>query len=145
MHIHVEPPSLPMNLSVISVGNGSVILEWNPPRDNGGADITHYQIFINSSEVLRSNVTMATIVLDLEEDHFIQVRAINCAGESDNTSAIFTGIYLLSIKLMLKINNYSIATLTTSGDDLICSMTCYGYPGGDSGTAEMGAITSGTF
>ncbi len=77
-----------MNLSVIAADNGSVILEWNPPRDNGGAVITHYQIFINSSEVLRSNVTMAIIVLDLEEDHFIQVRAINCAGESDNASLL---------------------------------------------------------
>ncbi len=56
-----------MNLSVIAADNGSVILEWTPPRDNGGADITHYQIFINSSEVLRSNVTIVTIVLDLEE------------------------------------------------------------------------------
>ncbi len=56
-----------MSLSVIAANNESVILEWNPPRDNGGTDITHYQIFINSSEVLRSNVTMATIVLDLED------------------------------------------------------------------------------
>ncbi len=96
LHIHAEPPSLPMNLSVIATDNGSVLLEWNPPRDNGGADITNYHIFINSSEVLRSNVTMAIIILDPEEDCFIQVRAINSAGESDNTSAIFTGIYLLS-------------------------------------------------
>ncbi len=77
-----------MNLSVIATENGSVILEWNPPRDNGGADITLYQIFINSSEVLRSNVTMATIVFDLEDDHSIQVRTINCAGESDNASVL---------------------------------------------------------
>ncbi len=32
---HVKPPSPPMNLSVIAADNGSVILEWNPPRDNG--------------------------------------------------------------------------------------------------------------
>ncbi len=75
-----------MNLSVSATDNGSVVLEWNPPKDNGGADITHYQIFINLSEVLRSNVTMATIVLDFGDDHFIQVRAINCAGESDNAA-----------------------------------------------------------
>ncbi len=31
---------------------------------------------------------MVTIVLDLEGDHFIQVRAINCAGESDNASLL---------------------------------------------------------
>ncbi len=79
-----------MNLSVIATDNGSVILEWNPPRDNGGADITHYQIFTNSSEVLRSNVTMVTIVFYLYGDHFIQVRATNCAGESDNAS-LFIG------------------------------------------------------
>ncbi len=29
---------------------------------------------------------MATTVLDFEEDHFILVRAINCAGERDNAS-----------------------------------------------------------
>ncbi len=78
-----------MNLSVIATtDNGSVILEWNPPRDNGGAEITHYQIFINSSEVLRSKFTMAIIVLELEEDHFIQMRATNSAGESDNASML---------------------------------------------------------
>ncbi len=77
-----------MNLSVSATDNGSVILEWNSPRDNGGADITHYQIFINRSEVLRSNVTIATIVFYLYGDHFIQVRAINCAGESDNASLL---------------------------------------------------------
>ncbi len=89
-----------VNLSIITSDNGSVILEWNPPRDNGGADITHYQIFINSSEVLRSNVTMATIVFDLEEDHFIQVRATNCAGESGNASLLVgtcAGVYYYSI------------------------------------------------
>ncbi len=92
--MYVEPPPSPMNLSVIAADNGSVILEWNPPRDNSGADITHYQIFINSSEVLRSNVTMATILLDLEGDHLIQdlVRAINCAGESE----IFLQVQVLS-------------------------------------------------
>ncbi len=88
VHIHVEPPSSPMNLSVIATDNVSVILEWYPPRDNGKSDITHYQIFINSSEVLRSNVTMATIVIDLEEEHFIQVRATNCARENDNASLL---------------------------------------------------------
>ncbi len=83
------PPVPPFNLSYTSaIGNVSVILEWNPPRDNGGADITHYQIFINSSEVLKSNVTIVIIVLDLEEYYFIQVRAINCAGESDNASLL---------------------------------------------------------
>ncbi len=35
---------------------------------------------------------MATIVLDLEEDLFIQMRTINCAGESDNAS-ILIGTY----------------------------------------------------
>ncbi len=37
--MYVEPPLPPMNLSVIvTIINiyESVILEWNPPRDNGG-------------------------------------------------------------------------------------------------------------
>ena len=92
----IESPSPPKNITTmrsIANDNVSVILEWNPPSDNGGAPITNYQLFINASEVLRSNVTMVTIVLDLEEDYLIQVRAINCAGESDNASlSIFTGM-----------------------------------------------------
>ncbi len=82
-------------------------------------------------------VTLLLSTSDELEDRFIQVRAINCAGESDNTSAIFTGIYYF-IMLRLKI---SAATLTTSGDDMLCSMS--GYTDGDSGTTEMDAITSG--
>ena len=50
-------------------------------------------------EVLRSNVTMTTIVLDLEEDQFIQVRATNCAGESDNTSLLIGEL----MKMLMKI------------------------------------------
>ena len=36
-------PGAPTNLTVASIGPGSVTLTWEAPTDNGGAAITHYQ------------------------------------------------------------------------------------------------------
>ena len=80
-----------MNLNFSVLIGTSVRLQWNPPLDNGGVPITGYQIFINSSEdsfedVLVSNDTEVTIILNSTGEYFIQIRAINCIGVSSNLS-----------------------------------------------------------
>ena len=80
-------------------------LQWDPPLDDGGAAITGYQIFINSSEVSEvlhqvvSNNTDAAIVLNSTGKYFIQIRAVNCIGVSPNLSVLIsiTGNKLLQI------------------------------------------------
>ena len=65
-------------------------LQWDPPLNNGGAAITDYQIFVNSSKVLHqvaSNDTEATIILNSTGEYFIQIRAINCIGVGPSISA----------------------------------------------------------
>ncbi len=49
---------------------------------------------------------MVIIVLDLEEDHFFQVRATNCAGESDNTSLLI-GELMKIVRMILLHSFYS--------------------------------------
>ena len=75
-------------------------LQWDPPLDDGGAAITDYQIFINSSEVLHqvvSNDTEATVALNSTGEYFIQIRAVNCigVGPSISTNVDITGELLL--------------------------------------------------
>ena len=80
-------------------------LQWDLPLDDGGAAITGYQIFVNSSkvsEVLRqvvSNNTDAAFVLNSTGKYFIQIRAVNCIGVSPNLSVLIsiTGNKLLQI------------------------------------------------
>ena len=91
----IASPSSPMNLN-FSLNDRSVRLQWDPPLDNGGVPITGYPIFINSSEdVLVSNDTEATIVLNSTGKYFIQIRAINCIGVGSDLSVSIhiTGTY----------------------------------------------------
>ena len=81
----------------------TVRLQWDPPLDDGGAAITDYQIFVNSSEVLDqvvSNDTDASIVLNSTGEYFIEIRATNCIGVSSYSVPInitITGIYIFPI------------------------------------------------
>ena len=87
-----------MNLN-FSLNGMSARLQWDPPLDNGGVPITGYQIFINSSEdVLVSNDTEVTIVLNSTGKYFIQIRAINCIGVSPNLSVLINIIGILDLR-----------------------------------------------
>ena len=108
-------PSFCRNLTFASSDyNNSVRiqLQWDPPLDNGGAAITDYQIFVNSSEVLHqvvSNDTDASIVLNSTGEYFIQIRAINCigAGPSISASVDITGELLLLIRGTVTIMDFN--------------------------------------
>ena len=76
-----------MTSSNCSDSSAVVRLQWDSPFDDGGAAITGYQIFVNSSlHQMVSNDTEATIVLNFIGEYFIQIRAINCIGVGHNLS-----------------------------------------------------------
>ena len=87
---YVGVPSPPTNLSIFALvsttdGGYVVRVEWSPPLDDGGATVTSYQIF--TDEVTENtSATEATIGLNSTGDYLVQVRAVNCAGYSDNVS-----------------------------------------------------------
>ena len=86
--------------------SGRIRLQWDPPLDNGGAAISGYQIFINSSEVLHqvvSNDTDASIVLNSTGEYFIQIRAVNCIGVSPNIS---TSVDIIGELLLIRDISY---------------------------------------
>ena len=86
-----------MNLNFNLLNGTSVRFQWGPPLDNGGAPITGYQIFINSSEdVLATHE--ATIVLNSTGKYFIHIRAVNCIGVGPSLSVLIniTGIAIHS-------------------------------------------------
>ena len=89
--IYVGVPSPPINLSIfalVSTSDGGYVvrLEWSPPLDDGGATVTSYQIFIDEVMENITSATEATIGLNSTGDYLVQVRAVNCAGYSDNVS-----------------------------------------------------------
>ena len=63
-----EPPSAPLNLTVLQVTNTSVQLSWDPPVSNGGRDDLEYRLSYQRAGVPdnvtvcgRINVTMGQI------------------------------------------------------------------------------------
>ena len=87
------PPSPPVNLqyTITTTASDSVIvrLDWDPPLDDGGVAITHYQISVDMSEPVITTDTVATFTLNSTGEHLVQVRAVNCAGVSDDASVNF--------------------------------------------------------
>ena len=95
MH-NTGPPSTPVNLqytlNTTATDSVTVRLDWDPPLDDGGVAITHYQISVDMSELVNTTDTVATFTLNSTEEHLVQVRAVNCAGVSDDASVIITGM-----------------------------------------------------
>ena len=41
-HLSLETPDAPRNLEVMEVTHNSITVEWQPPRNDGGARVTGY-------------------------------------------------------------------------------------------------------
>lgn len=82
----VEGPSVPgppLNL-VATVVDGDVVLEWDPPADDGGAPVTAYNVYRDG--VLVATLTGPTFALTFTEPAVdgvstYEVTAVNLAGE----------------------------------------------------------------
>ena len=76
-------PSPPRNLSFTwtstTTDNVAVRLYWDPPLNDGGADITNYLIFVNGSE-MNSSSTSVTLTLNSTGQYLIEISAVNGCG-----------------------------------------------------------------
>jgi len=81
------PPDIPTNLKIIN-GNGTLILTWVPPSDDGGFQILGYRIFRGSNAsaltILTSTSNMTTFtdaLVELGEVHYYSLKAYNKKGD----------------------------------------------------------------
>ena len=90
----IDVPSPPTNLNISKASDNEyvVILQWSPPMYNGGASVTDYEIFVDEMIFVEgmmeaeTTATMAMVELNFTGEHTFQIRALNCAGYSDNVS-----------------------------------------------------------
>ena len=68
----------------------AVRLEWSPPLDNGGTphSLTRYEIFVDNILEVTTNATFTTIERSSMGEQLVELRAVNCAGYSDNASIV---------------------------------------------------------
>ncbi len=76
----IENPRTPRDLTVIALPDGSVDAAWTASTDNVGVD--HYIVYRNSVEILQVPGDETTVnIVDLGAGtHYIQVRAVDAAG-----------------------------------------------------------------
>ena len=87
----LDPPSAPDTVSVQFTTYDSATIQWTVPSDNGGSNITGYNIAISPSTSTCSscNVSSDTLMYNIAElnhtiNYTISVAAINCAGTGDS-------------------------------------------------------------
>ena len=76
-------PGPPRNLTAVA-GNGQVVLTWDAPASDGGAEITDYEYRINGRNpwisIGSTNTTYTVSGLDNGTEYTFQVRAVNRGG-----------------------------------------------------------------
>lgn len=86
----------PRNLEILDYDQESADLKWNPPRDNGGAEITGYLIekkdnfgkWVRAHEVPGNQTKCTVPKLSEGKMYEFRVRAINAAGESSPSNEV---------------------------------------------------------
>ena len=80
-----SPPGAPTNLTAV-VGDGQIVLSWDAPASDGGAEITDYEYRINGSgpwiPIGSTDTTHTVTGLDNGTEYTFQVRAVNRIGKS---------------------------------------------------------------
>ena len=97
-NVLVDPPSPPIIIDVPSSQQRSaesvvVTIEWNPPVNNGGADIHNYTVSVSPSTQLSATVVTSTTVnvtTEYNVNYTLSIVATNCAGNSDPAVYIFS-------------------------------------------------------
>jgi hypothetical protein len=82
------PPASPVGLACLSVSPTAAVVVWGAPQDNGGANLTSYDVFVSTSAaslgtlvLLPANVTSwGASGLAAATAYFVRVRANSVAG-----------------------------------------------------------------
>ena len=109
-------PGAPSNLTAM-VGDGEVVLSWDTPESDGGAEITDYEYRINGTNPwisIGSTLTTHTVTgLDNGAEYTFEVRAVNRIGTSrlsSRTEATPEAPELLTLDLAHFANGTSITS-----------------------------------
>ena len=82
-------PGAPRNLTAVG-GNGEVVLSWDAPESDGGAEITDYEYRINGTNpwipIGSTDTTYTVTGLVNGTSYVFEVRAVNAAGRSASTN-----------------------------------------------------------
>lgn len=86
-----ELPSAPENLKVSDVQVTTAVLQWQPPRDDGGSEILHYiiedsvnrQDFVRIAKVEGFSTKLKAKDLEEGKEHVFRVSAVNEIGASE--------------------------------------------------------------
>ena len=68
-------------------------IEWNPPVNNGGADIRDYTVSVSPSTQLSATVVTSTnvnVTAEFNVNYTLSIVATNCAGNSDPAVYVFS-------------------------------------------------------
>jgi len=152
-------PSAPQNLTA-TAGNGEVTLSWDAPANNGGSEITGYEVFIEGGAPSVTKDTSYTFgALDNSVEYTFIVRAVNAngsgaeakktaapAGENGNNNGGDTADRLVSDKFSMKApegwdikkktNEYGDDEATNPDTGSFMQLTTVGWPSSSIKTAE---------
>ncbi len=93
--IHAVVPTSPFNPNVSSTVNqpssSSITLQWDPPSSTGGVSVS-YVLIISPTPLSGSPVTVETtsaqITVSYNTPYNVTIRAVNCAGMSQESSIV---------------------------------------------------------
>ena len=152
----ISPPP-PTNLRVVYTNTtGNAQISWTPPTNQGGADITSYKIYSNSSgsAIIASTATTSITVngFTYGTPYTFTATAINSVGESLNRSAAsapFTPLMLPTSPINVAANMISSGmrisweTPASTGGTPITGYTIQNYTGYQNYVAPSTVINSG--
>ena|GEM_PF-4355267 len=135
-------PGAPQNLKAI-LSNGKIVLQWDPPFDNGGSPVIGYKIYRGTTPGDETYLTTVGNVTSYEDGsiangvtYYYKVSAINGVGESPTSSEVS----ILSTPPGTVWRVYIVVKNTGSADAIITMIMINGVPTTDATLAN--GITS---
>ncbi len=95
IHTPTDPPYPPLNTRVSSAQNqpnfSNITLEWDSPSSTGGVSVSYVLTFSQtplSGSSVNMETTSAKITVSYNTPYNVTIRAVNCAGMSDEIQIV---------------------------------------------------------